>query len=196
MDPFKEFEQRRFRIAIIQWTGGGETWGTGAGVAAFQRLDSSLSEVASGTLVTLDFGGISRTDVSFQREAIVETIRKHRPRLLFLASNIQNDDVLANIQAALEARGERLLIREDAPTPQVVGRPLSDAHLRTFQAVEEHPGFTSSQMTVPPYGLESSTASARLTALWRAGLVARVTGAAASGGKEYRYFPIGQEMSG
>ena len=85
MDQFKEFEQRRFRIAIIQCTGAGETWGTGAGVGAFQRLDSSLSEVASGTLVTLDFGGISRTDVSFQREAIVETIRN--PAAILVASS-------------------------------------------------------------------------------------------------------------
>ncbi len=57
------------------------------------------------------YSGIVRTDVSFQREAVGETVRRHRPRLLFIASNVGSEDVLANLAAALEARGEILLVR-------------------------------------------------------------------------------------
>jgi predicted transcriptional regulator len=45
-------------------------------------------------------------------------------------------------------------------------------------------------LTGKPFELESSTASARLSALWKAGLVDRAQGAAPSGGKEYKYFAI------
>ena len=121
--------------------------------------------------------GIVRSDVSFQREAVVETVRRHRPRLLFIASNVGNEDVLANLAAALEARGEILLVRVQEERPRIVGRRLATEHDDTVSAIQEHHQFTSTQLTGPPYGLEGSTASARLTALWKAGLIGRIQGA-------------------
>ena len=150
----------------------------------------SWPRLADRTVVVLDYSGIVRTDVSFQREAVVETVRRHRPRVLFIASNVGNEDVVANLAAALRARGEILLVRNQEGRPRIVGRRLAKEHEDTLSVVQDHRQFTSTQLTVPPYGLEGSTASARLTALWRAGLIGRIEGASPSGGREYRYYPI------
>ncbi len=167
-----------------------DAWGTSAGISVFLRLNAELVRLAYGTLVVLDYSGIERTDVSFQREAVVETVRKHRPRLLFIASNVGAEDVVANLAAALQARGEALLLRSQRGRPRIVGRRLAKEHEDTLSAIQEHSEFTSAQLTAPPYGLEGSTASARLTALWKAGLLGRIPAASPSGGREYRYYAI------
>ena len=167
-----------------------DAWGTSAGIDVFLRLHPELARLPDRTVVVLDYSGIARADVSFQREAVVETVKRHRPRLLFIASNVGNEDVLANLAAALEARGEILLVRVQDERPRILGRRLAAEHEDTLSAIQAHHWFTSTQLTVPPFGLAGSTASARLTALWRAGLIGRIEAASPSGGREYRYFPI------
>ncbi len=169
---------------------GPDAWGTAAGINVFSRLNGELALLADGTVVVIDYAGVERTDVSFQREGVVETVKRHRPRLLFIASNVGDQDVLANLGAALETRGETLLVRNRTGPPRILGRQLAKEHEDTLWAVHDRPGFTSTQLTVPPYGLEGSTASARLTALWKGGLLGRLQGASPSGGREYRYYPI------
>lgn len=169
---------------------GADAWGTSAGIDVFLRLHAELVRLSDHTVVVLDYSGIVRTDVSFQREAVVETVRRHRPRLLFIAANVGNEDVLANLTAALAARGEILLVRVQEGPPRLFGRRLATEHEDTLSAIQDHQQFTSTQLTIPPYGLEASTASARLTALWKAGLIGRIQGASPSGGREYRYYPI------
>ena len=188
MDEIKEMEACVVKLAQV--ARGIEAWGTAAGARAFASLNEQLRKAGTGTLVVLDYHGIVRTDVSYQREAIVETLRKHRPRLIFIAQHFADEDVLANLSVALEASGERMLVRDPPRGPRIVGRQLGSEHLATLGLVQLHPGFTSAQLTGPPHGLESSTASARLTALWKAGLLGRTQGAAPSGGVEYRYYPI------
>ena len=188
MDEIKR--PRDYAVLLRKPGDGPDAWGTSAGINVFLRLNAELARLTANTVVVLDYSGIERTDVSFQREAVVETVRKHRPRLLFIASNVGDDDVLVNLGAALEARGEALLVRNRGGVPRILGRRLAKEHQDTLSAIHGHPEFKSTQLTVPPHGLEGSTASARLTALWKAGLLGRIQGASPSGGREYRYYPI------
>jgi len=71
-------------IRLVEYVGRTEAWGTDLGARVFARLNVDLMGLSEGTLVPIDFAGLERSDVSFQREAVVETIRKHRPRLLFV----------------------------------------------------------------------------------------------------------------
>jgi hypothetical protein len=169
---------------------GREAWGAERGAEAYGRINIRLRSLSEGTLIVLDYSGLDRSDVSFQREAVVETIRKHRPRLLFVAANLMDADLRANVDHALERQGESLLVREANGAHEVIGKPLTKEHGATLQAVSGHGEFTSGMLTSKPFGLESSTASARLTMLWRAGLIGRIQGAAPSGGREYKYFAI------
>ena len=189
MKPFIQTRQE-FAAPLRELVGAGDAWGTDRGAHVFAMLNAKLRDLGDGTLVRIDFSGIERTDVSFQREAVVETIRKHRPRLLFIAANLVDPDVRANVESALERRGESLILRLPVGGYEVIGRRLNQEHEATLRVVHERKEFTSALLTAAPFNLESSTASARLTALWRAGLIERVQGSAPSGGREFKYFPF------
>lgn len=169
---------------------GPEAWGTAAGLGVLSRFHDQISRVSEGTTITLDFSNLPRGDVSFFREAIVELLRRHRPRLSFIAEDVVDSDVLANLEAALASADERLLLRRPEEAPLVLGRPLASEYFDTLRFVQEFNEFASSILTKPPFNLGQSTASARLSFLWKSGLVGRRQGVATSGGKEYRYHPI------
>src|SRR5688500_1214757 len=103
---------------------GSEGWGTAKGAQIFAKLNVRLLRLPERTLVVLDLGGLARADVSFLREAVVETLRKHRPRLLFIATGLVNADVQANLESALMLQGECLLLRRGKGVPAVLGKKL------------------------------------------------------------------------
>lgn len=189
MDKIKQLPLR-FRVRLENWAEGGDAWGTIAGLRAYGEISQELLTLAAGTVVVLDYGGVTRADVSFQREAVAHTLGRHRPELAFVGVNVNDQDVLSNLSAALQLRGQRLLVHAGKARATVLGEPLSDEHLSTLSRVEGRPGLTTSDLVGPPLGLETSTASARLALLWKAGLVRRFQVAAPSGGKQYEYYPI------
>ena len=178
-------------IKLMELIHNSDAWGTEFGAKIFAELNRFLLPLNEGTLVILDYSGIRRSDASFQREAIIETLRKHRPRLLFVATHIDDPDLRANLELALQKRGDVLLVREKDGQRTTLGKRLPIEHQGTLAVVDQTKGeFTSGRLTVKPYNLGPSTASARLTVLWKTGLVERVEGAASGGGKEYRYYSI------
>jgi DNA-binding MarR family transcriptional regulator len=178
-------------VRLVDVSRTADAWGTELGAKVFSELNVRLIGLSEGSRVQIDYDGLERSDASFQREAVVETVRKHRPRLLFVVVNLEDPDIRANLELALEKRGESLLLREPDGRVGVVGRRLTPEQQLILDAVKSEPGFTSAKLTEPPFSLKSpSTASNQLTGLWKAGLIERVEGAAASGGREYRYYPI------
>lgn len=167
-----------------------EAWGTAEGARTLSELNARVSQVEDGVCVTLDLSCVARADVSFFREAVVELLRRQRPRLSFIAEGVEDADIVANLEAALAASDERLLLRRHQDVPSILGKALPLEYFETLRFVHEMKEFTSSILTKPPFELGQSTASARLASLWKAGLLGRRQGVAISGGREYRYFPI------
>ena len=160
-------------IRLVDYIGRSEAWGTDLGARVFAKLNVDLMGLSEGTFVPIDFSGLERSDVSFQREAVVETIRKHRPRLLFFAVNLEDADLRTNLELALEKRGEvLLLVRNDAVT--VIGKRLPAQQRRTLEQVRGSGEATSAQLVRDQPDAKVSTTSSRLMALWRAGLLERV----------------------
>lgn len=178
-----------YRVSLSQQVGGKDAWGTEFGAQIYGRINVDLLSVGQGTLVLIDYAGLERSDVSFQREAVVESLRKHRPRLLFIALNLGDPDVQENISLALERRGEWLLARREGQQPSVLGKRLTPEQQTTLERVWAGGELVSSDFSED--NVKLSTASNRLAWLWKAGLIERVEGTAASGGREHRYYPIG-----
>lgn len=178
--------RREHPISLRREVGSPDAWGTEFGAMIFARINVQLLGISEGTLVPIDYGGLERSDVSFQREAIVETLRKHRPRLLFIAVNLADPDMQENLSLALERRGEWLLAREKNGKPGVLGKRLTPEQRATLERVWSAGELTSSGLD----DVKLSTASSRLAWLWRAGLVERVEGTSPTGGREHRYLPI------
>lgn len=176
------------RLDLAEYVGRSEAWGTELGAVVFSKINLVLIGLSEGALVLLDYGGLERSDASFQREAVVETLRKHRPRVLFIALNLTDSDVAANLELALEKRGDCLLLRTDRGGPSVIGRRLTAEQAETLKVVRAKGSVTSSDLSGDDLNL--STASSRLAGLWKAGLIERVEGTSPSGGREHRYYGV------
>lgn len=179
-------KRREHPISLTQEVGARDAWGTEFGANVFAHINLRLLGVGEGTLVPIDYSGLERSDVSFQREAIVETLRKHRPRLLFIAVNLSDPDMRENLSLALERRGECLLVREQGRHPTVLGKRLTPEQQATLERVWATTELMSSDLDA----VKLSTASSRLAWLWKAGLIERVQGTSSTGGREHRYFSI------
>jgi len=188
METMKQ-KQPGYRLHLVQVIGRPDAWGTEFGAAVFSRINLQLLGVGEGTLVLLDFTELEHSDVSFQREAVVETLRKHRPRLLFVAVGLTDPDMRENLALALERRGEWLICREERGAPTVIGRRLAPEHMATLERVWKDDCIMSSDLAEGGE-VKLSTASSRLTWLWRAGLVEREEGSSPTGGREHRYYPV------
>src|SRR2546427_9765456 len=112
----------QFPLVLRTLVGSPEAWGTELGAKVFAQVNLQLINVGQGGLVWIDYRGLERSDASFQREAVVETVRKHRPRLLFGAINLLDPDIRANLEIALERRTESLVLLEEGGSPRVVGK--------------------------------------------------------------------------
>jgi hypothetical protein len=187
METMKQ-NRREYSVKLRDRVGGHDPWGTAFGAEVFGRLNVELLGIGEGTLVPLDYTGLERSDVSFQREAVVETLRKHRPRLLFIVVNLSDPDIRENLSLALERRGEWLLVRDSLDHPTVLGKKLTPDQAATLEKVCEAGELVSSDLGED--NVKASTASSRLSWLWKAGLIERVEGSAATGGREHRYYPI------
>lgn len=185
METMKQ-TRRELVLSLAEEVQGSDAWGTEFGAEVFARINLKLLVLGEGALVTLDYSGLRRSDVSFQREAVVETLRKHRPRLLFVATGLNDPDLRENLSLALERRGESLLVRETGAHPAVIGKRLAPDQQSTLERIWVVGEITSSDLE----GVKLSTASSRLAYLWKAGLCERVEGTAPTGGREHRFHPI------
>ncbi|MEJ7760067.1 MAG: hypothetical protein WKF55_10820 [Gemmatimonadaceae bacterium] len=178
--------RHEFPIVLQAYLDEKDAWGTEFGAWVFGRINLELLNQSDGTLVPIDYSGLTRSDVSFQREAVVETLRKHRPKLLFIARGLTDPDIRENLALALEKRGEALLVADDPFHPTVLGKRLSAEQFTTLEKAWSEGRVASTTFA----DLNLSTASSRLTTLWRAGLLERVEGTSPSGGREHRYYSI------
>src|SRR5689334_14980715 len=150
MEPLKQFRPT-YGVTLRDLVQGPDAWGTDLGAKVFGAIDARLTPLSEGTLILVDFTGVARSDVSFQREAVVETLRKHRPRLLFMATNLVDPDLRANLDHALDRRGESLLVRDPDGQTLVIGRRLAREHEATLKAVRSRSEFTSGMLTTKPF---------------------------------------------
>lgn len=184
MNTMKQI-RREVSLRLVDLLDGREAWGTEWGAKVFSAANLRLLGERESTLVLIDFDAVRWSDVSFQREAVVETLRKHRPRLLFVVINLTDPDLCENLDLALERRGEAL-VRRVRNGPMLLGRRPSSEQLATLEQVWAMGEVTSSSLAAEE-GTKLSTISSRLAWLWKAGLVERVEGTSPSGGREHHY---------
>lgn len=186
----KTMKQNRPEVSLrlVDLLEGRDAWGTELGAKIFSQINVRLIGATEGTLVILDFADVRWSDVSFQREAVVETLRKHRPRILFVAVNLTDPDLRENLDLALDRRGEALILRE-GDGALLIGHRLTPEQRTTLEQIWLVDEVTSAGL-VGDGGAKLSTISSRLAWLWKAGLLERVEGTSPSGGREHRYRPI------
>jgi len=176
------------RVTLVDFIGSAEAWGTEKGAEVFGALNKELLNVSQGIVVSISYRGLQRSDASFQREAVVELLRKYRPRLCFVATELKDKDVLANLELALQ-RYQLCLLLNDRGSLRILGKQPNKELSDTWRFVEKAGRVTTPRLA-DALDLETATASSRLSTLWKAGLLKRTEGAASTGGREFLYEPL------
>jgi hypothetical protein len=161
-------------------------WGVEEGQRVRHALERDIATFPSG-VVEIDLDRIRLMDVSFSREAIIETVRRFRPGHQFIAANPVNTVVVENLEAALERRGDSLVLREKDGRTRIIGQQLGPSLRPVFDTVERLRTATSREVLVHHKGLSIQNCSNKLKELWEAGLILREELSAKSGGKECVY---------
>jgi hypothetical protein len=161
-------------------------WGVDNGREVHRHLERAISALPS-CMVGIDLSGIRQADVSFSREAIVETLRRFRRSHQFVLVNPENEVVVENLEAALDRRGETVLLRERGGTIRPIGRELGPGLRPVLETVIRLGSATSRDVLAHHSGMSIQNASNKLKELWQSGLLRREEASAPSGGREWVY---------
>lgn len=173
-------------ISLRDYMHGDMGWGVEEGQRVRHALERKIACVPGG-VVEIDLDHIQLMDVSFSREAIVETVRRFRPGHQFVVLNPANTVVVENLEAALEKRGDSLVLRDRDGRTRIIGRQLGPSLRPVFDTVKRLRTATSREVLVHHRGLSIQNCSNKLKELWEAGLLIREELSAKSGGKECVY---------
>ncbi len=164
-------------------------WGVEQGRQVRESLERQVA-ARPACIVVVDMTGVRQADVSFSREAIVETLRRFRPAYQFIIANPENEVVVENLDAALAKRGNAVVLKERGGTAKVIGNQPSYAWRQILETVQNLREATSRDVVNKISDLTIQNCSNKLRELWEEGLLYREEMAARSGGREWKYVSL------
>lgn len=164
-------------------------WGHIQGHQVYERLRSVIEAHPAEDIFRISLAGVTRTDVTFPRESVVELARYYRGRRGFCIIDASDEDLLENWHAAADRLEQPLMVWSGHPRPHILG-PEPSAGLRDmFSYVVSVPIARTSEAATS-LGLKIPNASNKLKQLWQEGYILRREQSASSGGVEYEYIRI------
>lgn len=163
-------------------------WGHEEGHRLYKKLLDIVERNPDEVIFRLSLKGVSRTDTSFPRESVVELARRFRGQKGFCLTDVSNEDLIDNWDAAALKREQPLFVwtatgyRLLGPAPSHGTREVLDYVLQM--------GTVTSAQVAEALGLKVPNASNKLKELWTSGYILRREDVSPSGGIEYRYFRI------
>lgn len=180
-------KEKSFRIPLVEYVGK-EAWSLETGQKAMEKIEKTLRP-RSEKIIDIDLRGIQRMDSSCSREAIANLIRRHRGERCFFLSGDPDQSLRENMESAF-ARQELTVLLRSKSGFELLGHPLRPHLLQTLEVVEELGTATARQVCDAINELALTACNNRLKDLCDAGLLLRLDGAAASGGKEFVYVAV------
>lgn len=164
-------------------------WGREQGREVFQRLIRHVESYSGKLVVEVSLEGIERNDISFASETVAEIARRYRGNKGFFLTNVVDDDLLENWEAAATKKGQPLMVW-NGERGRVIGPQPSQGNAATFEYVLKHMSSTASEVAIA-LDLQITNASTKLKQLWEQGFLLRRQESAESGGVEFSYLVIG-----
>lgn len=174
------------QIALRDYLKNEIAWGVEQGKQVRHRLEEDIAVLRPG-VIGIDLSRIRLLDVSFSREAIVETMRRFRPDYQFVILHPANEVVVENLEAALDRRGDSAVLRNKDGTVRIIGRQLGPTLRPILETMARLREATSREILAYHEELSIQNCSNKLKELWEAGLLAREELSAKSGGRECVY---------
>lgn len=166
-----------------------EGWGRDQGREVYPRL-LQFVENNSGILVfRISMKGVRRVDISFASETIVELARRFRRTKGFCLVDLDDKDMIENVDAAAERKGQPLLVWR-ARSANLIGNEPSEGTREAFQFAMSRLQSRAAEFAAEK-GISIANASMKFKQLWEQGFLLRRESTADTGGVEFRYQRIG-----
>jgi hypothetical protein len=169
--------------------GKAEGWGRDQGREVYQRLLKNVEETPGVLIFKVSMRGVSRIDISFSSETIVELARRYRGRKGFCLIDLTDRDLIENLDAAAEKKEQPILVWHGKSADLIGATPTEG----TREAFGFAMGRNECRATefAQTRGLSIANASSKFKQLWEQGFLLRREAAAETGGVEYVYQKIG-----
>jgi hypothetical protein len=178
------------RLRLADFIGGEpEAWGNDRGREVFAELLIEVERHPGALVFEISLEGIRRTDASFPRESVVELARRFRKQTAFVVTDVTNEDLLFNWDAAAGKKEQPLFVKGDGSSWKLLGPQLSSAKNRLLEYVMTNKKVRTTQVAADLF-LKISNASTQLRDLWEMGYVLRREEVADTGGLEFVYLSV------
>ncbi|MCY3966331.1 MAG: hypothetical protein OXG83_14950 [Acidobacteria bacterium] len=165
-----------------------EGWGREKGRAVFQRLLAAVEDHPGATVLRISLRGVSRVDISFASETVVEIARRYRGIKGFCLEHIRDDDMLENWDAAAQRKDQPFLVWS-GEEHRVIGVEPTPGNAAAFQFALTRDRAKASEFAAAT-GIPIANASIKFKQLWEQGFLMRQEDHAPTGGREFSYSRI------
>lgn len=167
----------------------GEGWGREQGREVYQRLLRLVEDRPGVLIFMVSMKGVSRLDISFASETIVEIARRFRGTKGFCLIDLTDRDLIENLDAAAEKKDQPILIWQ-GKSANLIGPEPSEGAREAFGFAMGRPKTRASEFAAHR-GISIANASMKFKQLWEQGFLLRRESTADTGGVEYVYQRIG-----
>lgn len=172
-------------IALRELMGRPDGWGRTFGREVFGKLLEHVERNPDQVTFTISLKGVTRLDVSFSSECLVELARRFRGQKGFCLVDVNVPEIVENIEAAA-SRVEQPLVVADGGRQRYIGPMPSAGNKAALEFVVSRPQARAVEIAEAIH-ISVANASMKLKSLWQGGFLLRRESAADTGGVEYVY---------
>ena len=169
-----------------------EGWGRDEGRLVHSRLMEGVEKNPGILIFKISLEDITRLDISFASETVVELARRFRGKKGFCFVDLNNRDMFENWDAAAVRKEQPLIVWSDDDIKLIGIQPKSGA-ADAFHYAMERPITTAADYRAArkDQNMSINNASMKFKQLWRQGFLLRRESVSESGGVEFTYHRIG-----
>ncbi|MBD8681712.1 MULTISPECIES: hypothetical protein [Pseudomonas] len=177
------------KVVLLERIGTPLALGADEGLKLGIELSGLVYSSRGPHVVELSLAGITAIDCAFFEQAVHKHIHGLTVGSAIYVSGIESPDVALTCELTARALGRYLIVEEDQGY-RIAGRDLRAADAMLVEALYDK-GLDNSRDIAETYDMSVANASTRLKDMLQKGLVLRAEVTSATGGYEFRYFPIG-----
>jgi hypothetical protein len=177
-------------LSLLAFMGAPQGWGREQGREVYNKLLRFVESRAGANVFLVSVKGVSRVDISFASETIVELARRFRGTKGFPFVDLTDPDMIENWEAAAERKKQPLILKSNS-SYRVIGLQPTQGTADALQFALSRPTCRAAEFASANPNVSISNASMKFKQLWEQGFLLRYEAVAESGGVEYIYCRIG-----
>ena len=181
--------QKATILKLREYMDSDQGWGRVQGRSIYSKLINFVENHPGVSIFQVSLAGVKRVDISFASETLVELANRYRKHKGFCFTDLTDQDMMENWEAAAERKKQPLIIWHGKKGMAIGPSPAKGASGAFDFAMQQEVSRASDFVAANP-GMTIANASMKFKQLWENGFLLRQERVAGSGGIEFVYFRI------